>query len=139
MSGTQSDPTEAGRVVLFDGTCGFCAGAVRFIARRDRTGAFRFAPSQSTQAQALLARAGLARASAKSLVLVEGGRAYLRSDAALRIARHLAFPWWLAAAFLVVPRPIRDLAYRGVAALRHRLARRPAACEWPPDVDARLL
>jgi predicted DCC family thiol-disulfide oxidoreductase YuxK len=34
--------------------------------------------------------------------------------------------------FLWVPRPIRDGAYRGVAAVRHRLAGRSNACEIPP-------
>lgn len=126
--------------MLFDGTCGFCTGAVRFVVRRDRAAAFRFASSQSPAARALLARYGLAPASTRSLVLVEGGQAYLRSEAVLRIARRLTFPWWLAAGLLLIPRPLRDAAYRVVALLRHRLTRGIGACEpLPPEVASRLL
>jgi len=82
---------------------------------------------------ALLAPFGLTRATARSLILIEDGRVYLRSTASLRIARRLTWPWRLAGALLVVPAPLRDVVYRGVAALRHRLARRSNACDVPPE------
>jgi predicted DCC family thiol-disulfide oxidoreductase YuxK len=119
-------------VVLFDGTCAFCEGSVKFIARRDRHAYFRFGASQSPQGEALLAAHGLTRAFTRSIVLIEDGQVYLRSEATLRIARHLTWPWSLAGAFLVIPRPLRDAAYRVVAAIRHRLAGRSNACEVPP-------
>ena len=80
-------------VVLFDGTCGFCEGSVRFIARRDRDAYFRFAPSQWPQAQEALAKRGLTREAARSLVLIEGDQVYLRSTASLKIAARLPWPW----------------------------------------------
>lgn len=127
-------------VVLFDGTCGFCEGAVRFIARRDREGYFHFAPSQWPQAQRLLSARGLTRESARSLVLIEGDRVYLRSTASLRIAARLAWPWRAAGVLLWVPEPLRDLGYRLVAAVRHRLAGTADACEVPPrEIRDRLL
>lgn len=129
-----------GGIILFDGTCGFCEGSVRFIARRDRAGYFRFAPSQWPQATRALAARGLTREGARSLVLIEGDRVYLRSTASLRIAARLGWPWRAAAALLIVPAPIRDLGYRLVAFLRHRLAGRSNACELPPpELRARLL
>lgn len=124
---------QPGAIVLFDGTCGFCEGAVKFIAARDPAGYFRFAPSQSPQGAALLAAHGLTREGARSLVLIEDGVLYLRSTASLRIARRLGWPWRLAAALLWVPRPLRDGVYRIVAALRHRLAGPSQACEVPPE------
>ena len=130
----------AGGIVLFDGTCGFCEGSVRFIARRDPGGYFRFAPSQWPQAQAALAARGLTREAARSLVLVEGDAVYLRSTAALRIAAHLTAPWRWARVLIVVPRPIRDGVYRVVAAIRHRLAARSTACDLPPpELRGRLI
>jgi predicted DCC family thiol-disulfide oxidoreductase YuxK len=130
----------AGAVVLFDGTCAFCEAGVRFIARRDPAGHFRFGASQSPQAAALLATFGLSRETARSIILIEHGRCYLRSTASLRIARRLAFPWWLLAGFLVVPRPIRDAGYAAVAAVRHRLAGASKACEVPPpEIRERLI
>ena len=113
---------------------------MRFIARRDAAGYFRFAPSQWPQAQAALAAHGLTRDAARSLVLIEGDQVYLRSTASLRIAAHLSAPWRWARILLWVPRPIRDAAYRVVAAVRHRIARPSNACELPPpELRGRLL
>jgi predicted DCC family thiol-disulfide oxidoreductase YuxK len=131
---------ESGGIVLFDGTCGFCEGSVRFIARRDPVGYFQFAPSQWPQAQALLGAHGLTREAARSLVLIEGNQVYLRSTASLRIAARLTAPWRWARVLLLVPSPLRDAVYRVVAAVRQRLAGRSNACEIPPpELRGRLL
>ena len=127
-------------IILFDGTCLFCEGSVRFIARHDVRGNFRFGVSQSPQARALLSALGVEPASARSIVLIEDGRAYTRSDATLRIAGHLAAPWHLASWLLWVPRPIRDAAYGLVATVRHRLGGRSNACEIPPpEIRSRMI
>ena len=88
----------------------------------------------------LLAPHGLTRSTERSLILIEGGRAYLRSTASLRIAARLAFPWSLLRVFLIVPAPIRDAVYRIVAGVRHRLAGPSNACDVPPaEIRARLI
>lgn len=133
-------PAPGHGIVLFDGTCAFCERAVIFIARRDPAAYFRFGASQNPAAVALLAEHGLTREMTRSLVLIEDGRVYLRSTASLRIAARLTWPWSLARVFLVVPVPLRDAAYRLVAAIRHRLAGRSNACEIPPkEIRERLL
>jgi predicted DCC family thiol-disulfide oxidoreductase YuxK len=127
-------------IVLFDGTCAFCEGAVKFIATRDPDGHFRFGASQSPQAAALLAPYGLSRETARSIILIEDGRVYLRSTATLRIAARLRAPWNAARVFLLVPVPVRDAVYRVVAAIRHRLAGRSNACEIPPrEIRERMI
>ena len=55
-----------------------------------------------------------------SVVLVEVGRVFTRSDAALRIVRRLTFPWPLLWGFGPVPRVIRDAVYDVVARNRYR-------------------
>jgi predicted DCC family thiol-disulfide oxidoreductase YuxK len=126
-------------IILFDGTCAFCEGSVRVIAAHDG-GYFRFGASQNAEGQALLAKFGTTRDATRSLILIEGDQIYLRSDAVLRIARRMNPPWRFAAVFLVVPRPIRDLVYRFVAAIRHRIAGQSNACEIPPpEIRARLI
>ena len=119
-------------IILFDGTCAFCERAVIFIATRDPNGYFRFGASQSPQAAALLAPFKLTRETARSIILIEEGRVYLRSTASLRIAARLTWPWSAARVLLIIPVPLRDAAYRVVAAIRHRLAGRSNACEIPP-------
>lgn len=137
---TRDRDLHAHGVVLFDGTCAFCEGAVRFIAARDPAGYFRFGASQSPQAASLLEQYGLSRDTARSIILLEGDRAYLRSTASLRIAARLSPPWSLARVFLHVPVPIRDAVYRLVAAIRHRIAGRSNACDVPPPaIRARMI
>jgi len=129
----------AGGIILFDGTCAFCERSVRFIATRDN-GYFKFGASQNPEGVALLAKYGTSREAARSLILIEGDEISLRSTAVLRIARRMTAPWRWAAVFLLVPRPIRDAAYRVVAAIRHRIAGRSNACEIPPpEIRARLI
>ena len=137
MSGAHD---HSGGIVLFDGTCGFCEGSVRFIAKRDPGGYFRFGASQTPRAAEILAAHGLTREQTKSIVLIEDGQVYLRSTATLRIARRLPFPWRLAGGLLYVPRPLRDAAYAVVARVRKRLAGTSNACEIPPpEIRRRLI
>jgi predicted DCC family thiol-disulfide oxidoreductase YuxK len=132
--------TDRHGVVLFDGTCAFCERSVVFVARRDPAGYFRFGASQTPRAEALLAEHGVTRATARSIILIEDGRVFLRSTASLRIAARLSFPWSLLRVFLLVPAPIRDGVYRGVAAIRHRVAGPSNACELPPpEIRARMI
>ncbi len=129
----------AGGIILFDGTCAFCERSVRFIATRDN-GYFKFGASQNPEGVALLAKYGTNREATRSLILIEDDEISLRSTAVLRIARRMTAPWRWAAVFLFVPRPIRDAAYRVVAAIRHRIAGRSNACEIPPpEIRARLI
>lgn len=133
-------PASAHGVVLFDGTCAFCARSVSFIATRDRAAYFTFGASQNRAGQALLAQFGETRESTRSIILIEDGQLYRKSTAVLRIARRLPRPWSLAAIFLAVPRPLRDAAYAVVAAVRHRLAGPSNACEIPPpEIRERLI
>ena len=126
-------------VILFDGTCAFCEGSVRFIAGRD-SGYFKFGASQTPEGRGLLEQHHIDREAARSIVLIEDGRVYLRSTAALRIARRMRAPWKFASVFLWVPLPIRDAVYRVIAAVRHRLAGESNACEIPPpEIRARLI
>jgi predicted DCC family thiol-disulfide oxidoreductase YuxK len=124
--------------VLFDGVCNLCHGAVAFIIRRDPRGVFRFAPLQSAHGAALLGAGGAGVPD--SLVLVEGGRVYTQSTAALRIARRLRKPWPLVSGLIVLPRGVRDWLYEWVARNRYRWFGRRGACELPsPGVDDRFL
>lgn len=126
-------------VILFDGTCAFCERSVRFIATRDH-GYFKFGASQNPEGRALLAQFGTTREAAKSMILVEDGRIYLRSTAVLRIAARMTAPWRYARILLVIPVPVRDAVYRVVAAVRHRIAGTSNACEIPPpEIRARLI
>ena len=127
-------------VVLFDGVCNLCNGFVTFVIARDPRARVRFAPLSSDAAARVLREAGVSRPIPDTMVLVEDGTAYFRSDAPLRIARRLRFPWPLAYGLIVVPRFIRDRVYDGIAARRYRWFGRRGACLIPtPDMRRRFL
>jgi len=114
-------PTAEDRsLILFDEVCNLCNASVRFIIRRDRTRRFYFASRQSGLGCDLLARHGLDSDRNDTTVLIEGERAYVRSTAALRIARRLRWPWPVLSGFIVVPRFLRDWTYDRLAANRYR-------------------
>jgi predicted DCC family thiol-disulfide oxidoreductase YuxK len=127
-------------LILFDGVCNLCNGFVRFVIARDPGGRFQFAALQSAHARRVLGLDDAPDPLPDAVVLVEEGRIYTRSTAVLHIARRLAFPWPLAAALFVVPRPLRDWMYARVARCRYRWFGRRDHCLVPtPASRARFL
>lgn len=127
-------------VVLFDGFCHLCDGAVRFILRRENSTLLRFAPLQSEAGKALLMKYGYSENYLDGLVFIENKRAHDRSSACLRIASKLKLPWKLFVIFLLVPKPLRDLVYRMVAVARYRWFGKKEVCSLPQGEDqARFL
>lgn len=129
-----------GPIVLFDGVCRFCDASVNWILQHDPAGRIRFAALQGPTGQALLQRFGLPLGSFGSMVLVEKGRCWLRSAAAVRIARYLAWPWRLLAGFELLPEFVRDPLYGLLAANRYRWFGTLDACRIPsPEERPRFL
>ena len=131
-------------VLLIDGVCALCEGAVRFILDHERPGAppLRFAPLQSDVAKPMLRRAGLDEDYLDGVVFVfPDGRALAGADAVLHVARWLRQPWrGLAAASRAVPRFVRDPVYRLVASTRYRVFGEKEVCGLPTAVErARVL
>ena len=126
-------------VVLFDGVCNFCNGAVNFIIRHDDEKRFKFAPLQSEIGREMQAKYGIGE-DVDTIILVEDGRAFTLSTAGLRVARGLGGLWSLAYAFIIIPAFIRDFCYRLFAKNRYRLFGRKDSCMLPtPDVRERFL
>jgi predicted DCC family thiol-disulfide oxidoreductase YuxK len=126
-------------IVLFDGVCNFCNGAVNFIIRHDHDHRFRFAPLQSEIGEELRAKYGIGD-DVDSIVLIEDERAYLHSTAALRVAKGLGGFLSLGYMFMIVPSFIRDYLYKTFAQFRYRLFGRQDVCMMPtPDVRERFL
>lgn len=149
-----STPAELGDrlVVLFDGHCGLCNRAVRWLIRRDRPDRLRFVASESAIAAELLARhggidsiglkSGPATIPTTILVVREFGgpeeRVFERSEAVLELLGQLPQPWpTIAAALRWIPRPVRDLGYRPIARWRYRIWGRLESCPTPAAEERR--
>jgi len=127
-------------VLLFDGVCGLCERSVGFVARHDRKGAIRFAPLQSAVAQRLLLAAEAPAPLPDSMVVVDGGRCYVASDAVLRLTQRLPYPWRLLSVAGLLPRRWREGAYRFVAHNRYRWFGTRETCMAPaPGLAERFL
>lgn len=126
------------RLILFDGICNFCNGAVNFIIRRDSEKKFKFATLQSETGQQMRAKYGVGE-DVDSIILVENDKAYTHSTAGLRVAKGLGGIWSLIYVFIIVPTFIRDFFYKLCAKYRYQLFGRQDACMLPtPDVRARF-
>jgi predicted DCC family thiol-disulfide oxidoreductase YuxK len=129
-------------MLFYDGHCGLCHGAVKFVVKRDRGGhVFRFAPLQGPTFEARVPaeqRAGLP----DSIIVLTNERTLLaRSDAVLHILRRLGGGWKaLAEVLAVIPRAVRDAAYNSIARVRHGVfGKRDDLCPIvPPDLRARF-
>lgn len=122
-------------ILLFDGVCNLCSAAVHFILEREQVPTLRFCALQSDKGRALLEAHNMLHVIASqdpdSLVLIEDGQAYERSNAALRVAKYLRAPWRYGAVFLYVPRVLRDLGYRFIAHNRYRFFGKTDSCLVP--------
>jgi predicted DCC family thiol-disulfide oxidoreductase YuxK len=126
---------ERKEILLFDGFCNVCHGAVRFILRRERISALHFAPLQSETGKTLLRKYGYPEDYLDGLVLIENQRAHDQSSACLRVAKKLKFPWNLFFIFLLIPKPVRDLFYRIISSLRYGWFGRKDSCSIPQSED----
>jgi len=124
--------TAYGDVVLYDGTCGLCSRAVRFIAGHDPAGRFRFAALGSDIGDEILRGARVPPLLPDSVILVQAdGTVRVESDAALAILADLDGPARYAARLRIVPQPLRDAVYRLIARTRYRIFGRHDVCEVP--------
>ncbi|MED1204021.1 thiol-disulfide oxidoreductase DCC family protein [Heyndrickxia acidicola] len=117
-------------IVLFDGECNLCSSSVQFIIKRDVEGYFRFASLQGKNGGKLLKEYGV-KEDMQSVVLIEEGKAYTQSLAALRICRHLKGYWKLLWFLRVIPSPIRNFFYRLVAKNRYKWFGKSESCMLP--------
>jgi predicted DCC family thiol-disulfide oxidoreductase YuxK len=137
------DGASAWELVLYDGGCGLCHGAVRWLLRRDRDGSrFRFAPLDGETARQRLPAERRASLPDSLVVLTRDGRLLVRWRAVRHAAGRLGGGWRLLAGLAaVVPARLGDWLYDRVARLRHRLAPRPTgSCPILPAAQrARVL
>lgn len=123
-------------VIFFDGVCNLCNGAIQFIIKRDKQNIFRFAALQSDYAQKILPNYFLTAKQTDSIVLIENGKIYQQSTAALKIAKKLSGFWPLLYIFIIVPKFIRDAVYNYIAKNRYKWFGKQESC-WVPTPELR--
>jgi predicted DCC family thiol-disulfide oxidoreductase YuxK len=129
-------------LLFYDGHCGLCHRAVKFVLRHDKAGnLFRFAPLQGSTFQSRVFPEQRAALPDSVVVLTSAGALLVRSDAFIHILRRIGGSWRLLAGVIeVIPRPLRDAVYDFIARVRYRVfGRREELCPIvPPDLRARF-
>jgi len=127
-------------IVLFDGVCNLCNGAVQFVIKRDPAVKFLFASLQSDFGRSQLIKFGLDPAALHSIMVIEDNKIYERSDAAFRIVPHLQSAWRFLSVFKIFPKVMRDWGYDVIAKNRYTLFGRTESCMIPtPELKARFI
>lgn len=127
-------------VLLFDGVCNLCNESVQWVIRHDPQSKFRFASLQSEAGQQLLRQHNLPTNELNTVVLIDAGRAYTRSDVPLRIFKKIGGAWPLLTVLRIIPTPLRNAVYDWIARNRYRWFGKKEACWLPtPALKARFL
>jgi len=120
-------------IVVFDGECALCNGFVAWLIQHDPNAVFLIASSAGDVGKAVVAAAGLEGGlTASTIVVWDGTRGLIRSNAVLAIATRLGWPWRALGALRVVPRAWRDAGYQAIAKRRARVRAQDPACGVPP-------
>jgi predicted DCC family thiol-disulfide oxidoreductase YuxK len=126
------------KILFYDGVCGLCSKLVRVVVAADKNRVFRYAPLQGETAQALRVRHPELPADLATMAYLEDGRVHVRSQAIIRAAGQLGFPFRALYWFRWLPAGLTDLLYRLVARLRYRLFGRYDECRIPTPEERQL-
>ncbi|MCG2461351.1 DCC1-like thiol-disulfide oxidoreductase family protein [Flavobacteriaceae bacterium F89] len=129
------------KIILFDGVCNLCSGAVRFVVKHDRNDVFRIAPLQSVIGRKLMVDRKIDPDQTTSVVLIDPGKAYYtKSTAVLKIGREFGGIWkslWLLER---LPVGLRDWIYNLLAKNRYRWFGKKEECMVPgPKLKTKFL
>ena len=132
---------EHDKIVLFDGVCNLCNGAIQFIIKRDKEDIFRFAALQSEVGQKLVAERVIDTSKVDSIILIEPGIAYYtKSEAALKIGCELKGYRIISKILLLIPSSLSNIVYDLIAKNRYTWYGKKDDCMIPtPELKAKFL
>lgn len=132
---------EPKKIVLFDGICNLCNGAIQFVIKRDKEDKFRFAALQSEIGRKLVAERGIDTSEVDSIILIDPGVAYYtKSEAALEIGTELKGYRTLSNILRLIPSSLSNIVYDFIAKNRYKWYGKKESCMIPtPELQAKFL
>jgi predicted DCC family thiol-disulfide oxidoreductase YuxK len=118
------------KIVLFDGVCNFCQSSVQFIIKHESNQELKFASLQSEFGKSIIQQYQIPK-DTDSIIFIEHQKAYIKSDAALKISTYFKFPFKLLTIFKIVPTFIRNKVYDYIAKNRYAWFGKQDACMLP--------
>lgn len=118
-------------LIFFDGVCNFCNSSILWIIKRDRKKIFYFASLQSPIAKDILSQYPIDTSQIDSIIYIKKNKVFIKSSAALEIAKDLKNGWSCFYIFKLAPPFIRDFIYDQFARQRYRLFGKKSECMIP--------
>jgi len=111
-----------------------CSANAQFVLKHDHSRRFKLASMQGEAGAALFRHFGVDPADPESMIVVRGDTALRDSDAVLAIYAGLGWPWKAFAGLRIMPRVLRNPAYRWIARNRYRIFGKRETC-WVPQAE----
>ena len=128
------------KVLLFDGVCNLCNGAVQFVLKNDQKKDTLFASLQSEMGQKILKEHQLDTEQFSSIVYYRNQSLLFQSTAVLYLLKDMGGLWAGLFPLIIFPRFIRDFVYDVVAKNRYRWFGKSESCMLPlPEYKERFL
>ncbi len=129
------------KIILFDGVCNLCNGAVQYVIKHDKKDVFRFAALQSDLGIKILKHINIDPKNIDSIILYEPGISYYyKSSAAIEIANAMGGIFSLSTIFKIIPQFIRNPIYDFVAQNRYKWYGKKDNCMIPtPELRSKFL
>ena len=121
------------KILLYDGVCNLCNGAVKFVLKHEKKPEIMFASLQSALGKKLLAEHNIDILKTDSLVFISNGKAKVKSTAGLNLFLYLKGLYPLMIVFVIVPAFLRDIVYNWIARNRYKWFGRSEACVVPDE------
>ncbi len=127
-------------IIFFDGVCNLCNASIDFVIRRDKKDHFLVGALQDDFSRKILSGFEVKEDYLDSLVLLEKGRIYYKSTAALKIARNLSGLWPALYPIIILPKFLRDPIYNWIGTNRYRWFGKKNTCRLPtPEEKSKFL
>ena len=129
------------KIILFDGVCNLCNGAVQFIIKHDKKDVFRFVALQSELGKEICNYIGIDQTKIDSIVLYNPNVAYYyKSSAIIEISEDLGGLYSLISIFKIFPEKFRNYIYDYIATNRYKWYGKKESCMIPtPELKAKFL
>ena len=129
------------KIILFDGVCNLCNGAVQFIIKNDKKDIFRFVALQSELGKEICNYIGIDQNKIDSIIFYNPGVVYYyKSSAVLEISEDLSGIYNLLIIFKILPEKLRNYIYDYIAKNRYKWYGKKESCMIPtPELKTKFL
>lgn len=126
-------------IVLYDGDCSLCNASVQFILRHEKNQLIRFSSLEYIEEK--IPELKISTSTLPDAIhFILQDKTLIESDAIIAISNYLKWPYSIIKYIKVIPKPLRDLAYRAIATRRRSLQRYfKISCDLNSEHSDRML